>query len=64
MYKTPENIEDQNKAEQPQLFVHTINHKHVFYTRYYRITYKQIMEGMDGRYKINVRLFKEYVYSC
>ena len=60
IYKTPENREDQNKAEQSNLLIHTINYKYFIFIRdIYNITYKDLMERMDGRYKINVGLFKE-----
>jgi hypothetical protein len=60
IYKTPENREDQNKAEQSRLLIHTINYKYFIFIRdIYNITYKNLLERMDGRYKINVGLFKE-----
>ena len=57
IYKTPENREDQNQVEQSRLLLHTINYKYFIFIRdIYNITYTNLMERMDDRYKINVGL--------
>jgi len=60
IHKAPESRDDLNKAEQSRLLVHTINYKYFIFIRdIYNITYKNLSERMDTRYKINVGLFKE-----
>ena len=60
IYKTPENREELNEAERSKLLIQTINYKYAIFIRdIYNITYKDLMERMDARYKINVGIFKE-----
>jgi len=60
IYKTPENREELNEVERSKLLVQTINYKYAIFIRdIYNITYKNLMERMDARYKINVGIFKE-----
>ena len=60
IYKAPENPEEQNEAEKSNLLIQTINYKYAIFIRdIYNIKYRDLMERMDARYKINVGLFKE-----
>ena len=60
IYKAPESRDDLNNAEQSRLLVHTINYKYFIFIRdIYNITYKNLLERMDARYKIKVGIFKE-----
>lgn len=60
IYKAPEKREDQHTAENSNLLIHTINYKYmIFIQDIYNITYKDLLERMDARYKIKVGIFKE-----
>ena len=60
IYKTPENPEELKEAERSDLLIQTINYKYTIFIRdIYNIKYRDLMERMDARYKLNVGLFKE-----
>ena len=60
IYKAPKDRHELNEAELSNILIHTINYTYFRFRRdMYNITYKNIMERMDPRYKNNVGLFKE-----
>ena len=60
IYKIPENRDYINDVEKSNLVVETLNCKHAIFIRdIYNITYNNLLERMESRYKINVGFFKE-----
>jgi hypothetical protein len=60
IYKIPESREYIKDVKNSNLVVETLNCKYAIFIRdIYNITYKNLLERMENRYKINVGFFKE-----
>ena len=60
IYKIPESRKYIKDVKDSDLVVETLNCKYAIFIRdIYNITYKNLLERMESRYKINVGFFKE-----
>ena len=60
IYKIPDSREYIKDVKDSDLVVETLNCKYAIFIRdIYNITYKNLLERMESRYKINVGFFKE-----